>query len=367
MELIGFLISAAIAITFAVAAIAKLVNLASSRDSIEDFGVPAEISRLIVWVLPIAELTVAAMLFTPSWRTIGALAAFCLLCTFTAAILYNLIIGKRPDCNCFGQVHKSPIGSLTVLRNLVLAAGALVITIPPWGIGANAAIIAAFTTLLILALLARALSRQREITQRLAELDALLDGGVSGSSPEKTRNSATTRSSLRPGTPAPNFHLKNLANDEVSLKDALDPKRTSLFFFLSSHCGSCVTLMPKISRWHKTHETLLSVVVIGKFGKGNQESFRRKLTKLGADWILIDIDQEVAKEYRSTVSPGAVMVRPDGSIGSEVAYGDIEITSLVEHAAAADSFEPWLSTNEPDTGGMSGSPNTRPIIQDETA
>ena len=47
-----------------------------------------------------------------------------LLSLFVIAIAANLLLGRRPDCNCFGQIKSTPIGWTTVVRNAVLACGA---------------------------------------------------------------------------------------------------------------------------------------------------------------------------------------------------------------------------------------------------
>ena len=41
---------------------------------------------------------------------------------FIGAIGINLARGRRPDCHCFGQLHASPVGWKTIVRNSALAA-----------------------------------------------------------------------------------------------------------------------------------------------------------------------------------------------------------------------------------------------------
>jgi Peroxiredoxin len=321
MELIAFLIRAVMAAVFAIAAIAKIGGYRSSRGSLEEFGVRPQLSKALAIVLPIAELTVAVLLMVPRLATIGALAALTLVCIFTTAILYNLILGRRPECNCFGQIHSSPIGSATLVRNAFLAVGAILLTIPSFGITVGISIIIVFTIVLILALLARTLARQRDILERISEHEDRSDN--------RQAAAKSLPDTLPLGSPAPEFSLQNIDGGKATLKDILAGGRTSVLIFLSNNCGPCVALMPSISRWHRNQSRRANLVVIGK---SSEDGFRKRLGKLKADWILLDGEKQISKAYRVTMSPAAVLIRPDGSIGSAVAFGETEITSLVEHA-----------------------------------
>jgi peroxiredoxin/uncharacterized membrane protein YphA (DoxX/SURF4 family) len=326
MELIAVLIRVALAGVFAVAGIAKFARYRTWHASLEEFGVPPSVSTVVSAILPVVELIVAALILIPRFTAIGALAALTLVCIFITAILYNLIQGRRPACNCFGQLHSAPIGSATLVRNALLAFGAMFFTIPAFGIALNAALIIALTIVLILALLARALERQRHILDRLSELEDRDDspGIESGTSPAP----------LTVGSPAPLFSLKSLDGAEVTLEDILTNLRTSILIFVQNNCGPCVALMPSISRWHRIQSDQTNLIVISK---SSEDAFRKRLSKLRADWILLDGEKQVAKDYRATMSPAAVLVRPDGTIGSTVVFGETEITSLVENAVVPDS------------------------------
>lgn len=327
MELIAFLIRAVMAAVFAVAAIAKIAGYSSSQRSLEEFGVRPELSKVLATVLPVAELAVAVLLLVPRVATIGALAALALVCAFTTVILYNLILGRRPECNCFGQIHSSRIGSATLIRNALLAIAAMFLTIPAFGITANIWIIIVFTIVLILTLLARALASQRNILERIADIDERSDNRVA--------SAKSLPDSLPLGSPAPDFSLQKIDGGQVTLKDILAAGRTSILIFLSNNCGPCIALMPSISRWHGNHRSETHLVVIGK---SSEDGFRKRLGKLNADWILLDRENKISKDYRATMSPAAVLIRPDGSIGSAVAFGETAITSLVEHAENHDSL-----------------------------
>jgi len=110
-----------LAAVFAVAAWAKLTDVAGTRQAARDFGVPAAVVPAVAFVLPVAELTVAVLLvFGGSAAVIGAIGAVLLLFVFIVAIVVSLARGRRPDCNCFGSLHSEAISPRTVVRNGVL-------------------------------------------------------------------------------------------------------------------------------------------------------------------------------------------------------------------------------------------------------
>jgi uncharacterized membrane protein YphA (DoxX/SURF4 family) len=98
----------ALAVVFAVAAVAKLV------DSRATLGVR--------FVLPAFELGAAALLVLPGTTLAGAVLALALLAGFTGWVARD----PSADCDCFGRLANMP-GPLALLRNavLLLAAGAV--------------------------------------------------------------------------------------------------------------------------------------------------------------------------------------------------------------------------------------------------
>src|SRR6266550_3919213 len=111
-----------LAAVFLVAGLAKLADLAGSRQALRDFGVPAVFASPFGTLLPLAELAVAVALVPPVSAWWGALGALALLLLFVVGIGYNLARGRTPDCHCFGQLHSAPAGWPTLARNGILAA-----------------------------------------------------------------------------------------------------------------------------------------------------------------------------------------------------------------------------------------------------
>src|SRR2546425_7162586 len=120
--LLLLLIRLGLSAVFLIAGLAKLADLAGSRQVLRDFGVPAVLANSFGVLLPLTELVVAVALVAPVSAWWGALGALTLLLLFVGGISYNLARGRTPDCHCFGQLHSAPAGWPTLIRNLVLAA-----------------------------------------------------------------------------------------------------------------------------------------------------------------------------------------------------------------------------------------------------
>ncbi|HET7489547.1 MAG TPA: MauE/DoxX family redox-associated membrane protein [Acidimicrobiales bacterium] len=88
------------------------------------FGLPRWASALLPW----AEVAVGAMLVTGVGMPFTALAAAALVAGFTGMVALRLVLGQPAPCGCFGETSPRPIGTATLVRNLILlgaAAGAV--------------------------------------------------------------------------------------------------------------------------------------------------------------------------------------------------------------------------------------------------
>ena len=128
MELVALIARVALAITFAISAVAKIRDADGARQAVRDFGVPASVAPLVATSLAPLELASAALLLTTDVGvTAGGLLALGLLAAFTVGIVTNLLRGKRVDCHCFGAMSTKPLSWWSVVRNSVMMALALVV------------------------------------------------------------------------------------------------------------------------------------------------------------------------------------------------------------------------------------------------
>lgn len=118
-----------LALLFAIAAISKLANREEFYGVVRNFRLtPDWLSRPLAIFLPVAELAVAAGLLARPMAPSAAAAAAALLLVFAVAMAVNVLRGRTAiDCGCFRQGMKQPLSWLLVLRNVGLAAAALLV------------------------------------------------------------------------------------------------------------------------------------------------------------------------------------------------------------------------------------------------
>ncbi len=328
-------------VILAVAGLAKLGDRDGSRQALMDFGVPAALASPLGVLLPVAELALALALLpgdTARWGAVGACALFSL---FALGIAASVARGRRPDCHCFGRLYSAPAGWPVVGRNALLAGIAALVV---WGEAAGATAswpsdvridplvgAGAGAGLLMLALLAVQawfiLHLLRQHGRILLRLDAL-EGRTAreGATPPARRTVAV-------GVSAPGFSLLGLdGKGAVTLESLLRVGKPVLLTFVDPGCSSCRTLLPELRVWQRDHADRMTIGVISL---GEPEANRLATASLELAHVLLQRDQEVIDAYGVTGTPSAVVVQPDGRIGSPLAEGVEGIRQLVSQVLAA--------------------------------
>ncbi|MFL5990399.1 MAG: MauE/DoxX family redox-associated membrane protein [Rubrobacteraceae bacterium] len=329
---------------FVVAGIAKLSDREGSRKAVAGFGVPPYLAAPIGILLPLAELVVAVALIPAATALWGAVGALALLLLFVAGIGANLARGRRPDCHCFGQLHSSPAGWSTLARNGVLAAIAAFVVwqglegeVGPSVIGWLAAL--STTQLLIvvggtvvLALVAVQwfflFGVLRQNGRLLARLNAL-ENRLAAAGLAPSGNGAHQTSGLPVGSPAPAFTLDGLDGEKVALDGLRARGKPVMLMFTDPDCEACMELLPDVGRWQQQYGGKLTIAVVGL---GSVEENSAEASEHGLDKVLLQEDWEVADAYEVDVTPGAVVVSPEGIISSPVAEGPEEVAALLAYA-----------------------------------
>jgi len=317
---------------FLVAGVAKLADLAGSRQAMRDFGVPARLADAFGLLLPLAEIASAVALVVPLTAWSGAVGALGLLLIFVAGIAYNLAQGRTPDCHCFGQLHSAPAGWSTLIRNLVLAGVAGLVV----GFGKNMSgpgltesfasltvthgfeLLGGALVLMVLIgegwLLLQMMTQQGRLLLRIEALENRL-----GAAPAR-------QPGLAVGTPAPAFNLPGLHGETMTLEALRARGKPLLLFFTDPGCGPCTALLPEIGQWQRDHAAKMRVALISR---GTVEANRAKVTEPGVTQVLLQKDREVAEAYQAYGTPSAVVVRQDGTIGTPLAQGADAIRALI--------------------------------------
>jgi thiol-disulfide isomerase/thioredoxin len=288
-------------------------------------------------LLPWLEILVAAALLPASSAWYGAVMSFGLLLAFITAIGFNLARGRKPDCHCFGQLHSAPAGWSTLTRNALLAALAgSIVWRGPGGLNpaswisnltlGESLLCAAGTGLALLGgqsfLLVQVLRQQGRLLARLGALDVAPPAFQSN--PVHVTG-ASSPAGRRVGSPAPGFKLDSLDGGKVALQDLLVEGRRIVILFTNPGCGPCRTLLPEIARWQRELAGLRVVLISEGIASDNEAI----ANEYGLTQVLVQEKREVAVAYLANGTPAALVVQPDGSIGSPVAFGADAIRALV--------------------------------------
>ncbi len=343
---------------FLVAGVAKLADRPGSKQGLIDFGVPKSLAATLGILLPLTEVAVAVALIPTATAWWGALGALALLLLFVVGIGANLARGRKPDCHCFGQLHSAPAGWSTLLRNGVLAAVAGFIV---WqgreGIGPSALswlgglstvpLLAFLGGLLVLGLLATGgwflvhlLRQNGRLLVRLEALEQRIDSGEGATrahaEPAENGVEQAPQAGLPVGTAAPTFKLQGLYGETLTLEALRARGNPLMLLFTDPNCGPCNALLPEIGRWQQDHADKLTVSLISR---GAPEDNRTKSSEHGLTSVLLQEDWEISEAYQVEGTPGAVLVQPDGTIGSPVVGGPEAIQSLVAQTVGAPAPE----------------------------
>jgi hypothetical protein len=329
-------LSTLLALVLGVAGIAKLVDPAGTRQTLRAFGVPAPIDAPGAFLLPLAELLIAGALLLPVGKRWPATGGLLLLAVVSAGVMNSLVHGRRPDCNCFGRLGAAPVGWRTLARNGALAGAAVVLVAAPderAGQTVAALQLAAFALLtgaLVLAVGARAsgyslgpleerLGERRVLgpSVRLATRASQLLGVREGGPPR----------GLPVGAPAPNLFVRGRDGRNINLASLVANGHPAVLVFSDPGCRPCVSMAPSLARWQAQHRPWLTIAVItaGEAAAAQQGP---------ANNVLTQTDHEVSAAFDATVMPSAVLVTPEGTIGSPLAIGEPSIAALIESAEA---------------------------------
>jgi uncharacterized membrane protein YphA (DoxX/SURF4 family)/peroxiredoxin len=325
---------------FVVAGLAKLADVAGSRRSMADFGVPAALTPAFAVLVPCAELACAAALVTVRLAWLGSIGASALLTVFTAGVTANLFLGRKPDCRCFGQVYSSQIGWPTVVRNAVLLGLAAFIAnqgpadsgpgvMEAWNAArARGLVIPAWVLVLVVAWVLAGIWLYWSLPETERDSGTPTPESLPATVPEPARPTNQWGLGLPLDVPAPAFELNSLGGDVVTLDSLRESGKRLLLVFTRPNCPSCDGVMPDVALWQREHAGRLLVMPISK---GGFDANREKVAKYGLVDVLVQQNNEVAEAYGVEMVPGAVLI-VDGRIASPVAEGRDAIRALVTEA-----------------------------------
>jgi uncharacterized membrane protein YphA (DoxX/SURF4 family)/peroxiredoxin len=309
-----------LAAVFATAGVGKLLDLEGSRQALAGFGVPRRALRAGAVLLPLLELAAAVALIFPPTALWGAAGALVLLVAFIVGIAAALARGQAPDCHCFGQLHSAPAGPATLARNAALAALAIVVlaagpgpAIDSWIADRTAAELAAVglgLAALALALVALQLHLQnRRLRTELAEAEAGL--------PEV---------GLPVGVPAPEFSLRGLDGEKVTLSSLRARGNPIALIFVGPTCGPCWMALPFLRRFQDTLDHKLTIAMISTGSEAENED---AIVTHDITGIFLHDGLKTMLAYRAKATPSSVMLTPDGRIATDMVQGSRLIEPMI--------------------------------------
>jgi methylamine dehydrogenase accessory protein MauD len=307
---------------FTVAGITKLADRTRSKQALIDFGVPASLAAPLGVLLPLAELAVAAALIPASTAWWGAVGALVLLCLFVGGISANLARGRKPECNCFGQLHSEPAGWKTLVRNGVLAAVASFVVWWGYGGAGPSAVgwLAGLSTAQLLGLSVGVAVFGMVAAQWWFLLGLLRQNGRLAMRVEALEDRLLEKPPARLplGEAAPDFELLNLQGETLTLEALRAPGKPVILLFTDPNCGPCTAMFADVGRWQQEYAQKLTVALVSR---GKPEEHAISASEHGLKNVLLQEDWEVSDAYGVDSTPSAVLVQPDGTIASPVLEG----------------------------------------------
>jgi len=360
----------ALSAAFLLAGYTKLRDRVATATGLESFGVPRPIAGPLGVALGACELAIYVGLLVPATAWQSAVGALLLLILFTAVVGFHLCRGKRPPCHCFGQWSAAPIGPGTIVRNVVFLLMASVIAKfdgsdarlslarvdRSWTgqLSLACSVLGCLLLTVVVCLPIQILRQQALILHRLNGIAPTRDPKAADARAPVLDSAAR----LPIGAVASKFTLPDTAGIPTALDTLVAAGKPLLLLFVDPDCGSCASLLHDVRTWARRLPLTVTLVSRGDRER-NVEVFGLGVT------LLLQRNFEVATDYRVLGTPSAIVISPNGRIGSRVATGADAIRLLVERISA--QVLPSRSgpaENYPVTARTNGQPSIGDMITD---
>lgn len=309
--------SSTIAMMFLLSGVAKLSRPKEFRANLLLFGVPTVAASLLAVGLPSVEVLAGGAILFPGAAQFGTMTAVGLLILFTASIAYQLLRGRKPDCQCFGQMRARPISYWTLLRNVLILGLALYVatsqqeywtSVAGWlrqinylGFAFSVALAALFAVATVEGLVIAQLVRS--YGQVLLRLEVI----------ENSRHPYHNELASPPD---------NLGKESVTLETLRAQGKLVAIFFLEPTCGPCTALYTDLVRWAAESVNDMRIAVVSA---APGSSLPAELRDASNVYLLNDPHRVTSRRYGVGGTPSAIIVRPDNSPASGLLAGPDQI------------------------------------------
>lgn len=342
MEVGLLLIRILLAGIFALAGVAKFLDLKGSRKAFMDFGIPQGLAMPGAIALSIAEIVIAGLFLSVKTSWYAAIGASFLLLLFVIQMSYQLARGNAPDCHCFGQIHSEPVSTTSVVRNIIFVVPAIFLVLRGENnqgyslLDPRVDLIQLVFGTVVVALLLAAIFAVRKISQQQTEIMRrieLMELVARDGTQVEREDVVSPHDGLPIGAVVADFELPGLDGKVVSLSDLRSSGKPVLFLYVSPSCSPCKALVPEFETWQRELGDKLQIVFLSS---GSREENIEKFGGESQKTILMQKHREVADLLKAQWTPTAVLMNANGRIASHAAAGDSAIRELVESIADED-------------------------------
>jgi thiol-disulfide isomerase/thioredoxin len=128
------------------------------------------------------------------------------------------------------------------------------------------------------------------------------------------------------GAVAPGFALPNLQGAIQTLESLLAPGRPLALVFIAPDCGPCHAMLPELGRWQTALADRLTLAVVSRGTVADNDPLAKEH---GIANLLIQEDMEVMDAFLTRGTPSALIVAPNGVIGSALHTSTFNIEQLI--------------------------------------
>lgn len=286
-----------------VSAAAKLRAREDTLSALQVLPLPAALrTRAVAVGLPVVEIALAVALVAASGRVfmVVASALCCLALGYLAVVTVILRRGESTRCACFGALSGGEVTAATLVRNLLLLAGAVATL--AWALAGHCFV--------------------DTIRDRGAEAVTVLAGVAWTAAVCVLLGLRQTVVGSYERRPIPEATLIG-PDGPVDIR-VLAATQARLLIFLSRHCGPCHEVAQDIPRWTRELWPVALHAVVKDDAAADDFAF------LAPVLMQVGDDETIISAFEITGTPAAVLLGSDGLVAGGPVAGSAEVGSLIE-------------------------------------